>query len=124
MKATAKISEAEWEVMSVLWNKAPAAASEIVEQLESKRGWRSRTIRTLLDRLVKKGALRIELDGKRFLYWPKVTMDACLRQESQSFLRRAFAGEPASMLIHLVKNTDLTPEEIQELKQLLSEKEK
>ena len=124
MKAISKISEAEWEVMSVLWKKAPAAASEIVEQLESRKGWRSRTTRTLLDRLIKKGALRFESEGRRYLYWPQVTMDACVRQESQSFLRRAFGGEPASMLIHLVKTTKLTPREIQELKQLLSEKEK
>jgi BlaI family transcriptional regulator, penicillinase repressor len=124
MKPDPRISEAEWEVMTVVWNQAPAAASDVVEQLETKRGWRSRTTRTLLDRLVKKGALRFEVDGKRYLYWPRVTMAACVRKESQSFLRRVFGGEPASMLIHLVKTSKLSPEQIQELKRILSEKEK
>jgi BlaI family transcriptional regulator, penicillinase repressor len=110
--------------MTVVWNQAPATASDVVEQLEAKRGWRSRTTRTLLDRLVKKGALRFEVEGKRYLYWPQVTMDACVRRESQSFLQRVFGGEPASMLIHLVKTSSLSPEQIQELKRILSEKEK
>ena len=124
MKPLASISQAEWEIMSLAWNKPPVAASELVEQLEAKRGWHSRTVRTLLDRLVKKGALRFEVEGKRYLYWPRVTMEACLRKESQSFLHRVFGGEPASMLIHLVKNTKLSAAEIQELKRILSEKEK
>jgi BlaI family transcriptional regulator, penicillinase repressor len=123
MKTGARISEAEWEVMNVAWNKSPVPASEVIEQLEVKRGWRPRTIRTLLDRLVKKGALKAKSEGKRYLYSPAVKMDACLRKESQSFLKRVFGGEPASMLLHLVKNTELSPEEIKELKKILSEKE-
>src|ERR1041385_2945704 len=105
MKAPAKISDAEWEIMTLLWAKSPAAASDIVEQLERKRGWRSRTTRTLLDRLVKKGALRIEEDGKRYLYTPRISMEDCVRHESQNFLERVFGGEPVPMLMHLVKNT-------------------
>jgi BlaI family transcriptional regulator, penicillinase repressor len=124
MKTGARISDAEWEVMNLAWNKSPITASEVVEQLEEKRGWRPRTIRTLLERLVKKGALKIEAEGKHYLYSPRVRMEACLRKESQSFLKRVFGGEPASMLIHLVKNTELSPEEIKQLKRILSEKEK
>lgn len=124
MNPAPNISEAEWEIMSLLWNNSPAAASDIVQLLEKKRAWRSRTTRTLLDRLVKKRALQIEVDGKRYLYRPAVTMDDCVRKESQSFLERVFGGEPASMLIHLVKTTALSPKEIQQLKRILSEKEK
>ena len=64
MKKPVKISQAEWEVMNVVWQKWPSAASEIVHQLSAKNDWHSRTIRTLLDRLVKKGALTTEADGK------------------------------------------------------------
>jgi BlaI family penicillinase repressor len=124
MKPVSKISEAEWEVMSIVWQKAPVAASDVVELLEAKRGWRSRTVRTLLDRLVKKRALRFEVEGKRYLYSPRAKMEQCVRSESQSFLQRVFGGEPASMLIHLVKTTKLSPEDIAELKRILSEKEK
>ncbi len=124
MKTPINISEAEWEVMTVIWKRTPIAASDVVEQLEAKRGWRSRTIRTLLDRLVKKGALEAEQEGKRYLYRPRVTMEECVQKESKSFLDRVFGGEPAAMLIHLVSNTALSPEEIQKLKQILKEKEK
>jgi BlaI family transcriptional regulator, penicillinase repressor len=124
MNPDARISDAEWEVMNLVWNAPPANAGDIVEQLESKRGWRSRTTRTLLDRLVKKGALRFEVEGKRYLYWPNVTMEECVRKESQSFLQRVFGGEPASMLIHLVKTSELSPAQIKELRRILSEKGK
>jgi BlaI family transcriptional regulator, penicillinase repressor len=122
-KVSAKISDAEWDVMTLLWRQAPLAAADIVDQLQAKRGWRLRTVRTLLDRLVKKGALRAALEGKRYLYRPRVDMEDCVRQESQGFLRRVFGGEPVSMLIHLVKNTELSQAEIAELKRILSEKE-
>jgi BlaI family penicillinase repressor len=124
MKPVSKISGAEWEVMTVVWNKAPIATSEVVDQLAGKRGWSTRTIRTLLDRLVKKEALSFVVEGKRYLYRPRIKMEQCVRRESQSFLQRVFGGEPASMLIHLVKITKLSAEEIAELKRILSEKEK
>jgi BlaI family penicillinase repressor len=124
MKPIAKISDAEWDIMAVLWNRSPLPASDVVEQLQSKRGWRLRTVRTLLDRLVKKRALSAAMEGKRYLYRPRVDMEDCVRLESQSFLDRVFGGEPAPMLIHLVRNSKLSASEIAELKRLLSEKEK
>jgi BlaI family transcriptional regulator, penicillinase repressor len=124
MKRPVKISQAEWEVMNVAWRKSPVSASEVVEQLAEKNDWRPRTIRTLLARLVNKGALRAVLEGKRYLYQPKVTMEECVHHESRSFVERVFGGAPASMLINLVKQTELTSAEINELKRVLSEKEK
>ena len=121
---TVRISEAEWQVMSEVWRRSPTATGDIVEALSQRRGWHSRTIRTLLDRLVKKGALKTTLEGKRFLYEPRLSMEACVRQESQSFLERVFGGEPASMLLHLMKESKLSKDEIKELKRLLAEKEK
>ena len=88
MKPNPNISSAEWEVMTVVWSKPPAAASDIVEQLEARRGWRSRTIRTLLDRLVKKGALRFELEGKRYLVLA-ARDDGVLRAQREQELSRA-----------------------------------
>ncbi|MGA3179277.1 MAG: BlaI/MecI/CopY family transcriptional regulator [Verrucomicrobiota bacterium] len=123
-RKTVRISESEWQVMSLVWGRSPIAAGEIVEALSPRTGWHSRTIRTLLDRLVRKGALRASPDGKRYLYEPRLSMEACVRQESRSFLRRVFAGEPAPMLLHLVREAKLSHEEIKELKRLLSEKEK
>jgi BlaI family penicillinase repressor len=110
--------------MEVLWNRSPQTTPEIVEQLGERKGWAPRTIRTLLARLVRKGALVLSLDGRRHLFRPKVDRESAVRRESRSFLERVFGGEPASMLIALVRQTDLTPEQIRQLKQVLEEKEK
>lgn len=117
------ISEAEWEVMGLVWAGAPIPAADMVEQLSQKRGWAPRTTRTLLERLVAKGALTYDQDGKRYLYRPAVTMADCIRQESRTFLDRVFGGKPATMLLHLVKETPLTAEEIADLRRLLRRKE-
>jgi BlaI family penicillinase repressor len=124
MSNPVKISDAEWEIMNVVWNSHPISASEIIAELSGKRAWHPRTIRTLLDRLVRKKALTFEVDGKRYLYRPSISMDVCVRKASQGFLHRVFGGEPASMLVHLVQHTELSREEIAKLKRILSEKEK
>jgi BlaI family penicillinase repressor len=119
-----KISESEWQVMSVAWEKAPVSAGDVVETLLRQKGWHSRTTRTLLDRLVKKKALRIRPEGKPNLYEPLISMEAAVRQESQSFLQRVFGGEPVPMLLHLVEESNLSKKDIKRLKDMLSEKEK
>jgi BlaI family transcriptional regulator, penicillinase repressor len=119
-----RISESEWQVMALVWERSPVAAGEIVASLSQRRGWHSRTIRTLLDRLVKKGALKAALEGKRYLYEPLLSMNACIHRESRSFLERVFGGEAAPMLLYLVRDSKLSSDEIKELKRLLTEKEK
>jgi BlaI family penicillinase repressor len=119
-----RISESEWQVMALVWERSPVAAGELVDSLSQRRGWHSRTTRTLLDRLVKKGALKATLVGKRYLYEPLLSLNACIRQESRSFLERVFGGEAAPMLLYLVRESKLSSDEIKELKRLLSEKEK
>lgn len=119
-----KISEAEWEVMAVLWDAVPRTSNEIVSAVAAHKGWRSRTIRTLLDRLVRKGAVVVQSDRRPASYQANLSREECLRHESQSFLDRVFGGEPAAMLLHLVKQVRLTPAEIKELKKILSGKSK
>ncbi len=119
-----KVSESEWHVMNVVWAQAPVLSSEVVGALAREKGWHSRTTRTLLARLVKKKALKIRPEGKRFLYEPLLTMAEGRRQESQSLLRRVFGGEPAAMLLHLVEETRLSKADIRKLRDILSEKEK
>jgi BlaI family penicillinase repressor len=124
MKNIAHISDAEWEVMNLVWKQQPVTSAQVVEELSQKHDWASRTIRTLVDRLVKKGVLEAKMDGKRHLYTAKVTMEACVKKESRSFIDRVFGGEPASMLVHLVKESKLSAKEIRELKDILNAKEK
>lgn len=122
MNKRKRISEAEWEVMNIIWEKAPVPAGDVVEVLERKKGWRERTTRTLIDRLVKKGAVRTDRDGKRYIYRPKLTKEECVQKESRSFLTRVFGGEPAAMLMHLLSQTKLSQEEIEELQKILEQK--
>ncbi len=124
MKSVVRISDAEWEVMNLVWASAPVPTADLVDRLARKKGWAPRTTRTLLERLVKKGALSYEEDGKRYLYRPEVSLEDCVRHESRNFLDRVFGGEPAAMLIHLVKETNLSPTEITELRRILKDKEK
>ncbi|MDB6038907.1 MAG: transcriptional regulator [Verrucomicrobiales bacterium] len=121
---TIKISEAEWHVMTVVWSKGPVPASEVVEVLNERKGWHSRTIRTLLDRLTRKKALKVAPKEKRNFYEALITMEQAMRQESRSFLDRVFGGEPGPMLLHLVGESNLTKADIKQLKEMLSEKEK
>jgi BlaI family penicillinase repressor len=117
------ISDAEWEVMNVIWaGDGPMTASEIVDRLAGSRAWSPRTIKTLLNRLIKKRALKFEAQGKRYLYRPAVGQEQCVRSASRSFLSRVFAGATGPMLVHLVTDADLTPSEIEALQQALTQK--
>jgi len=118
-----RISAAEWEVMNLVWLKAPRTAQEIVDELAPRRGWNPRTVRTLIGRLSRKGALRHKRSGKRYLYSPALDRGRCVSRESRSFMDRVFQGVPGGMLVHLIKQTKLSHAEIQELKALLEEKE-
>jgi BlaI family penicillinase repressor len=121
---TIKISEAEWQVMTVVWSRESVPASEVVEFLNQRKGWHSRTIRTLLDRLTRKKALKVVPKEKRNFYEALISMEQAVRQESRSFLDRVFGGEPGLMLLHLVGESKLSKAEIKKLKEMLSEKDK
>jgi BlaI family penicillinase repressor len=120
-----QISDAEWEVMKVVWDNPPLTAGDVVRVLESvpvghpARGWRPRTVKTLLARLVRKGAVLLSEEEGRFLYRPRVARDQVVRQESRSFLARVFNGSVAPALLHFLEDARLTPQEIEQLRQTL-----
>ena len=116
------ISDAEWEVMSVVWPAAPMTANDIVARLEGRRKWSPRTVKTLLNRLVKKKALAFEAIGNRYLYRPAILREQCVRGEARSFVDRVFGGAVGPMLTHFVTQADLSPSEIEQLQQLLAAK--
>jgi len=114
------ISDAEWEVMNVLWSSsAPMTASDVIERLPGHIDWNPRTAKTLLNRLIKKRALRFDRDGKRYLYRPAIGREQCVRSESRSFLARVFRGSVGPMLAHFVTHADLSPKELEDLQELL-----
>jgi BlaI family transcriptional regulator, penicillinase repressor len=124
MKPSIRITEAEWDVMAVVWEQAPVAASTIVDLLQKKKDWTLATVRTLLRRLVNKGALAQSQEGKRYIYTARVSVEDCVRRESESFLNRVLGRAPAASLVHLVERAELSNEEIQELRRILGQKEK
>lgn len=117
------ISDAEWDVMDVVWQHAgPIGAAEVIDAVAAGRGWNPRTVKTLLARLVKKGALATAADGNRYLYRPRIARDACVRKESKSFLARVFGGDAGAMLCRFVDEAELTPEQIKTLRKALDRK--
>ena len=117
-----KISEAEWRVMKLLWNKSPRTANDIVDELEGAVDWNAQTIRTLINRLVQKGAITFEKDGRAYLYYPKVRERDVQRAETRSFVSRVFNGAMKPMIATFLEETDLSEQDINELERLLKQK--
>lgn len=122
MPAAPDISDSEWTIMEALWESAPQTASEVTKTLRASTNWAENTVRTLLTRLVEKGALKTaeNASGTR-TFLPAVKREACVRAESQSFLDRIFGGAAKPLLVHFAQNSKLTAEEIKELKKLLDQ---
>ncbi|MHC4073259.1 MAG: BlaI/MecI/CopY family transcriptional regulator [Planctomycetota bacterium] len=115
MKRTPKISEAEWEVMKVLWRTSPRTANDIVEELTGKTHWKRETIRTLINRLVQKKALGFEKKGRQYHYFPRVSEAEGIKAEAESFVRRIGGGSIEPMLAAFVEDKQLSAEKIARL---------
>lgn len=108
--------------MEVLWRKSPLTAGEVIEQLPAGTKWAPNTVRTLLTRLTKKGALKFEESGNKYLYRPAFSRDQHVTDESASFIERLFGGRPKAMLLHFAESGKLTPKDIAELRRILEQK--
>ena len=117
-----QISDAEWVVMRVVWEKAPVTTNQVVERLADKAPWKPKTIHTLLSRLVRKGALEFARKGREYLFRPLVSAEECEHAATRSFLSRFFDGELAPFLARFVERERLTAREIEELKAILDRK--
>ena len=117
-----QISEAEWAVMEPIWAVGACTAADVIKKLRSTHDWNQSTVRTLLARLVEKGALAYDVDGSRYIYRAAVSRQRCVRQESRSFLEKAFGGDVAALLAHFVAEASLDRGQIEQLRQLLAEK--
>lgn len=122
MKRVPRISEAEWQVMRVLWARSPLSANDVIEALADTTDWKPKTIKTLLNRLVSKKALGFKKSGRAYLYHPLVDELQCVRAESRSFLNRVYGGALAPMLAAFIREEELTPQEIEELRRILERK--
>lgn len=121
--AEVAISDAEWQVMNVVWDGQPLTAQEVVARLAGQADWAPATVKTMLHRLVKKDVLTYELDGNRYVYRSRVKRANSVKLAGRSFLDRVFGGEPASLLAHFLRSSKLSAEEISQLRQMLDEQE-
>ena len=119
-----QISAAESVVMDVLWLRSPLAAEDIVMALADSREWQEPTIKTLLSRLLNKGAISAAKDGRRYLYAPVLQRDAWVQGESESLLQRLFDGRVAPLVAHFSQHRKLSKKDIAELRRLVEELDK
>jgi len=124
MKTLPKISESEWLVMRVLWSNGSLTANEVVKELSGKTKWKPKTIKTLITRLMKKGAVKFEKEGRKYRYYPAVSEAECVRMERRSFVRRVYGGTTKPMLAAFLEDAKLSAEDISELRKILEQKGK
>ena len=121
MNRLPQISEAEFEVMKIVWQYAPGSTNEITDRLMKTTSWGAKTIQTLIKRLTNKGALTYEKEGRVYVYTPLVKENEYISQQSNSFLRRFYDGDITAMLSAYIKNDRLSAEEIGTLRSILDD---
>lgn len=123
MKNTPKISDAEWQVMKILWRQSPMTANEIIKKLETSVDWNHQTIRTLINRLVKKNAISYSVKGKAYYYYPIVSEEKCMKEETRSLLSKVYDGSLNLLIKNFLNDEKFSKEEIDELRNILNDKE-
>lgn len=119
MNQLPQISEAEYEVMKVLWNDAPISTNEVTDKLVKTTNWNPKTIHTLLKRLVQKGAATYRKEGRVFVYTPLVEKKEYLTKENDHFLNRFYNGKISSMVTNYINSDYVSNEDLAELRKLL-----
>ncbi|MBO1254728.1 BlaI/MecI/CopY family transcriptional regulator [Alteromonas sp. 5E99-2] len=119
-----ELSKAEFEVLDAVWVSYPVNATHIIERLSSDKQWHEKTIKTLLGRLVKKGALSFEKEGRQYLYSPCIERADYTLKESQNFIERFFSGRIAPLVSGFAKSEQLSQQDINELKKIIADWEK
>lgn len=114
-----RASDSEMQVLSALWDEAPQTAADLTQRIGKINGWTQATVKTLLARLVQKGAVTAEADGRRYLYSPAVERADAVGEESQRFVDRLFGGRVSPMIAHLAEREALSDTDIAEIEALL-----
>ncbi|HWG10361.1 MAG TPA: BlaI/MecI/CopY family transcriptional regulator [Rhodanobacteraceae bacterium] len=115
------ISEAERAVMEVLWRRAPRTAGEILAEVGPRQGWQEGTVKSLLNRLLRKKVVRVARDGRRYLYRPALLRERYVLEESKGLLDRLFGGRVAPLVAHFSEHRKLSRKDIAEIRRLLEE---
>ncbi|MFC4597632.1 BlaI/MecI/CopY family transcriptional regulator [Cohnella hongkongensis] len=123
MSDSPPISDAEWDIMRIVWQSSPLTAADIISRLSGSKPWKPKTVKTLIGRLVQKQALGFRKDGREYAYYPLVNEEDCVREASRSFLDRIYGGSLKPIMVHFLESGKLSSEDVRELKALLREKE-
>jgi len=121
------ISKTEFEVLEAIWHKFPASAQDIIARLNSEitlnqeKQWHEKTVKTLINRMVKKGAIGFEKEGRRYFYSPLLEREAYQIKETRSIIDRLFGGRIAPLVAGFAKNQQLTKTDVDELKNLIKQ---
>jgi BlaI family penicillinase repressor len=116
-----ELSKAEFEVLDALWANYPASASEIIERISDDKQWHEKTIKTLLSRLHKKGAVSFVKQGRLYIYSPTIERADYTLKESRNFIERLFSGQIAPLVSSFAKSEELSQQDINELKKVISD---
>jgi len=119
-----KISDAEWEVMKLVWKNNSIKSEEIISELADKRDWSPQTIKTFINRLLKKKVIGYSKNGRSYQYYPLVSEQECIRAERKSFLGKVYDGAIGMLFANFIEEEDLSEQEIEKLQKLLTEKKK
>lgn len=114
-----RISDAELEIMAVLWSDAPLTAADVAARAPRPRAWSLTTVKTMLSRLVEKGALASEKQGRRFLYRPLIERDRLAGAQAGRLVDKLFGGRISPLVAHLAERRDLDPEDLEQLEKLI-----
>ena len=118
------ISNAEWEIINVLWTQSPLSANHIIEQVQQSKAWNEKTIRTLIMRLYKKGLLSREKQDGVYQYTPTVEEDYMKYEKTKTLVNQLYGGDVKSLVLNFVEQKELNEQDLQELHDLLEDLDK
>lgn len=119
-----KISNAEWEIMKIIWKSPKITSINIINELKNKEDWKPATVKSLINRLLNKEAIGFDKVGNEYLYFPLVSEDKCIKSESKLFLSKVFDGSVKSMLLSFVESKELSKDDLEDLKNILNNSDK
>ena len=122
MNKLPKISDAEWEVMEIIWSHSPISGNEVAQRLADRQDWHLRTIKTMLSRLTRKGVLSYKKEKNTFKYSAVIERNCYIHHISQNVVQRLFKGDHSLALTHFVESTELSHKDIEDLNALLKQK--
>lgn len=123
MSNISKISDSEWEIMQIIWKNPNCTALFVIEKLKDIKEWKPKTIKTLIKRLVDKNILGYTQEGREYKYYSLVDENECKRIEGNSFLDRVYSGSLKAMMANFLESEKLSKKDIDELRDILKQKE-